>query len=564
MRRIALLLGLVLLLAAPAQAQRFVAVAFHDIADTREGMANDAVTTSELVRFFDWLKGAGWTPVSLDDIAAAGAGRRALPPRAILLTFDDGYRSFHERLFPLLLAYNYPAVIALVTGWMEVPAGGTVRYGDLDLPRSHFLSWAQARAMQASGLVEFASHSHDLHRGLLGNPQGNELAAAAAWAFDRRSGRYEDDAALRRRVQADLARSAAIMRRELGRAPRALVWPFGRFAGPSIEAARAAGFRFALTLDPEPADAARPFAIGRYYPSQAPDLPVIARNLRFQEEAPPARRLLCLDPAPILDAGDEAARDEALGEVIEAIRRLGPNMVAIAAHARGPDGALGPALYPTALAPRGPDLLGRLVRQIRGRAGAETFVRFPVAAAARQFGADRVPGLAGDIARFTMPDGLLLEEVGALGEAEPMPTPDPRREATRARRAALDPATLDAGGRLGLAAMREAERLRPDLRLMVASAAEPAPGLWPAPAADYVLRPLPPGGSVAALLGAGWIGPRTNSRLLLDLPGARAALVAAQRGGATGLAYCAAGMAALAEGGSRGPRFSAATYPLRP
>ena len=73
------------------------------------------------------------------------------------------------RAFPLLRAYHYPAVAALVGSWMEDRPGGnpqpgdravgTVQYGDKTVPRSNFISWAEAREMQASGLVEFASHS---------------------------------------------------------------------------------------------------------------------------------------------------------------------------------------------------------------------------------------------------------------------------------------------------------------------------------------------------------------------------------------------------------------------
>ncbi|MBX9700664.1 MAG: poly-beta-1,6-N-acetyl-D-glucosamine N-deacetylase PgaB, partial [Acetobacteraceae bacterium] len=472
MRR-ALLLLLVLLLPVtlPARAQRFVSIAFHDIADTREGLTTDAVTTGTLVAFLDWLKGSGWTPVSLDDLEAARTGRRALPERAILLTFDDGYRSAYTRLFPLLLAYRFPVVIALVGSWMEGGPQAMVRYGDVDVPRTRFLSWAEAREMQASGLVEFASHSFALHQAVRGNPQGNMLPSAAAWAYDPATGRYEDDTALRRRVRTDLERSRALMRRELGRAPRALVWPFGRYAGPALEAAREAGFRFALTLDPEPAEVARPMAIPRYFPAQAPDLGDLARNLRFREESPPARRLVCLDPAAVAAAGDAGAQDAALGALIEALRTLGANTVLLAAHAPGPPGVLGPAWYPTPLRPLAGDLLGRLTWQIRTRGGAEVFLRLPLAEAAATVGAARVPTLAGDMLRHALADGLALEGAGDLAMATPDPPGEATTWATRARRAALVPARLDEGGRLALATIRAGEALRPGLRLLVTSAA---------------------------------------------------------------------------------------------
>jgi hypothetical protein len=129
----------------------------------------------------------------------------------------------------------------------------------------------------------------------------------------------------------------------------------------------------------------------------------------------------------------------------------------------------------------------------------------------------------------------------------------------RQRRA--QPVALDQRGQWALMAMRRAEALRPGLRLMVASDAQPQAGTWPAPLADLVLRPQVPLGD------SGWAAPAARSRLLLDLPetgrpveGVRAV----QATGVTGLAFCEGGAAALADAARRGPAFSSAAYPLRP
>ena len=69
-------------------------------------------------------------------------------------------------------------------GWRAIPDGtvtpdGTVIYGDRTC-RVELHLVAQAREMQASGLVEFASTAN-LHRGVLANPQGNMVPAAITW-----------------------------------------------------------------------------------------------------------------------------------------------------------------------------------------------------------------------------------------------------------------------------------------------------------------------------------------------------------------------------------------------
>jgi peptidoglycan/xylan/chitin deacetylase (PgdA/CDA1 family) len=50
-------------------------------------------------------------PITLDDWRAATAGRSALPPRPVLITFDDGYRSVSRIAAPILAAYRLPAVV---------------------------------------------------------------------------------------------------------------------------------------------------------------------------------------------------------------------------------------------------------------------------------------------------------------------------------------------------------------------------------------------------------------------------------------------------------------------
>ena len=61
-------------------------------------------------------------PVSLDQVIEATAGRRALPGRAVLITFDDGERSVLETAVPLLRERGLPAVTFVVAGLLDTAA----------------------------------------------------------------------------------------------------------------------------------------------------------------------------------------------------------------------------------------------------------------------------------------------------------------------------------------------------------------------------------------------------------------------------------------------------------
>src|SRR5262245_54596479 len=77
----------------------YTAIVFHDVVDDRSNLSVDAITTIELIRFFDWLKGSSWTVISIDDIERAESGARPLPEKSILLTFDDGYESVYSKVY---------------------------------------------------------------------------------------------------------------------------------------------------------------------------------------------------------------------------------------------------------------------------------------------------------------------------------------------------------------------------------------------------------------------------------------------------------------------------------
>src|SRR5450830_621288 len=164
-----------------AATQTFEVFSYHDVKDNVDGdleQESTIISTKNLAAHFAWIQAHGYHPISINDLLDAKSGKKPLPSKPVLLTFDDGYESFYSRAYPLLKLYKYPSVAALVGSWLEVASGKTVQYGDEQVPREHFLSAQQIKELADSGLVEFASHSYDLHHGILANPQGNKTAAA--------------------------------------------------------------------------------------------------------------------------------------------------------------------------------------------------------------------------------------------------------------------------------------------------------------------------------------------------------------------------------------------------
>jgi peptidoglycan/xylan/chitin deacetylase (PgdA/CDA1 family) len=62
------------------------------------------------------------TPVSLRDVVEAVRGERGLPPRAVAVTFDDGYLDNYTAAFPALKRHGIPATVFVSTAFVETGA----------------------------------------------------------------------------------------------------------------------------------------------------------------------------------------------------------------------------------------------------------------------------------------------------------------------------------------------------------------------------------------------------------------------------------------------------------
>ena len=61
----------------------------------------------------------GYTVVDLDSVLAHYVDRKPLPPRAVLITFDDGYRDNLENAVGVLRRHGYPAVLFMPIGYLD-------------------------------------------------------------------------------------------------------------------------------------------------------------------------------------------------------------------------------------------------------------------------------------------------------------------------------------------------------------------------------------------------------------------------------------------------------------
>lgn len=101
------------------------------------------------------FKVLGYSVVSLDDAAAGLRGEIALPPRPLVLTFDDAYVDFLDNAAPVLKAHGYPATVYAVSGLIGTTSSWDAGVGPEPAP---LMNAAQLREVQDLGFT-IGSHS---------------------------------------------------------------------------------------------------------------------------------------------------------------------------------------------------------------------------------------------------------------------------------------------------------------------------------------------------------------------------------------------------------------------
>lgn len=96
--------------------RHFLILCYHSVALSGEEHWDPELymTPQHLRRRFERLRELGATVLSLEDaLRLQRAG--ALPPRAVVLTFDDGTADFATHVVPLLREFGYPAMVYVTT-----------------------------------------------------------------------------------------------------------------------------------------------------------------------------------------------------------------------------------------------------------------------------------------------------------------------------------------------------------------------------------------------------------------------------------------------------------------
>ena len=179
------------------------------------------VTVERFARQLASLRRRGMTTVTLRDCLAAARGERSLPPRPVILTFDDGYLDNYTNALPLLERFGMTAVVFLVADPQLSSNAWDAAAGE---PWAPLMNRTQALEMSRAG-IEIGSHT-------LTHPRLPDLAAdRLAW---------------------ELGESKRVLESWLGTPVVSLAYPYGAVDERVKRAAQLAGYECAVATNSGP------------------------------------------------------------------------------------------------------------------------------------------------------------------------------------------------------------------------------------------------------------------------------------------------------------------------
>jgi peptidoglycan/xylan/chitin deacetylase (PgdA/CDA1 family) len=178
------------------------------------------VSTELFGRQMEYLSKKGYRSISLGDLVDFHlTPARRMPPRPVVITFDDGFQDNYLFAFPILRRLQFRATFFLTVDligtdriledeWIEKP----------DLSTDRMLSWQEVREMVEEGM-DFGSHTCS-HANLL--------------------------AVSKRRAEEEIVESHRKLEQKIGCPPFSFCYPYGAFDEAVTAMVKAVGFKCAV------------------------------------------------------------------------------------------------------------------------------------------------------------------------------------------------------------------------------------------------------------------------------------------------------------------------------
>lgn len=201
-------------------------IMYHSVCKTNVG--EYVLHPDRLRADFEYIKKHGYTAVFVREIADFCEGKGSLPPRPIVLTFDDGFYNNLYYVAPLAAEYGMKITVSIVGAYSDKEQNERKRS-----PVYSYLSAKEIKKIHAGGLTELANHTYDMH------------SRSPRKGIRRLAGESPDE--YRRALTSDSERCRKLIESASGQKVDVFTYPFGVYSDGAEETLSSLGYRAILT-----------------------------------------------------------------------------------------------------------------------------------------------------------------------------------------------------------------------------------------------------------------------------------------------------------------------------
>ena len=177
-----------------------------------KGRTSKSIVAEEAFKdHMQFLKENGYHAITLEQLMGFLEFRDQIPEKSVVITFDDGWRSFYDIALPVLKEYNFPATLFVRPGFIG---------------KSNAMSWDQLKALAETGFDIQCKINTRLRAAEIGNVDAFKDYFNA--------------------LQHELIQSKKTLKEKLNRSCRYLAYPYGEGNSVVVALAKKEGFRAAF------------------------------------------------------------------------------------------------------------------------------------------------------------------------------------------------------------------------------------------------------------------------------------------------------------------------------
>lgn len=208
-----------------------------------------------------WLKDNGYTVIPLKQLVSYLQGKNtSLPPKPIVITADDGWKSDYTYMYPIAQKYHIPITLFIYPG--------TISQG------KNALTWDQLKELMQTGLFDVQDHTFT-------HPNFKQAK------------KHMSQEAYEKFVHRELFASKKILEDKLGIKVDFIAWPFGIYDNYLEQQAAKAGYAMAFTIDYRHASRIyRPTAQPRYMIVDSENMPIFSSIVKGKAQGSIDKRAL--------------------------------------------------------------------------------------------------------------------------------------------------------------------------------------------------------------------------------------------------------------------------------